>query len=147
MAIQLKSVILLGFMILGIVIPSMGQEKLTWTLLEQVRFGGDTWNPQAVSAPPTFPEELLALEGKRVRIRGYMLPIDVEGSVFALSANPYSACFFCGAAGIESVISLELANHRRKYEMDEYVHIEGILKLNSRPDELIYQLDQVREVD
>jgi hypothetical protein len=57
---------------------------------------------------PVFSDEIKALEDQEVMIRGYIIP--VEGyrnhKEFIFSAYPYSQCFFCGAAGPETVMEI-----------------------------------------
>ena len=97
---------------------------------------------------PTFGPEVKKLEGKRVQIKGYIIPVDLEGTVYALSAYPFSACYFCGAAGPESVMTLLFAGKPpKKYEVDEVATFEGTLTLNvSDPEEFIYVLTGVSQV-
>lgn len=80
---------------------------------------------------PEFGEKLKATEGKTVYIKGYIIPIDIEGDLHVLSANPMSTCFFCGGAGPETVIELELKKGHRKYRVDELLYFKGVLKLNA----------------
>ena len=51
---------------------------------------------------------------------------------YALSAFPFSSCFFCGAAGPESVLELDL-KHQQEYLTDEVITFKGVLELNSDP--------------
>ena len=53
---------------------------------------------------PVFSPEIVALEGKEVTVKGFIIPTDGYKShkEFVFSAFPYSMCFFCGGAGPES---------------------------------------------
>jgi hypothetical protein len=63
-----------------------------------------------------------------------------------LSAFPFSACFFCGNAGPESVMAIYFEDQgQRKFTTDERVTLEGTLKLNDTDvDELVYVLNNAR---
>ncbi len=108
--------------------------KITWRQLATTKFeevfdaGRNTWSQKA-----NFPAEILALQGQQVRITGYMVPVDVTGKVYALSAYTFSSCFFCGGAGPESVMGLELAVPGQKFKTDQVVTWEGTLVLKSKP--------------
>ena len=93
---------------------------------------------------PSFSETVKAMEGKEVKIKGYVLPMDVSGEQYVLSAFPFASCFFCGGAGQESVIELRLEDFDRKFETDEYLEFQGILKLNDAELELNYILDKAQ---
>ncbi|WP_409681950.1 DUF3299 domain-containing protein [Algoriphagus aquaeductus] len=91
---------------------------------------------------PTFGPSVLALIKKEVIIQGYVLEIDRGNDVYILSANPFSSCFFCGAAGPESIVELKLAKDHPRFKMDEVVTFKGILKLNAVD---IYQCNYILE--
>lgn len=80
---------------------------------------------------PTFGAIVTALNAKPVRIKGYVIPLDVDNGVYALSAYPFAACFFCGGAGPESVVSLKFKGKHKNYKTDQVVTFAGTLKLNS----------------
>ena len=80
---------------------------------------------------PVFSEEIKALNGKEVTVKGYIIPVEgYKGhKEFILSAFPYSMCFFCGGAGPESVMEVT-AIEPIEYSA-EAVTIKGKLTLNS----------------
>lgn len=84
---------------------------------------------------PNFSPLLQELEGRQVELEGYVIPIEETGdsSVLVLSANPFSACFFCGAAGPETIADIQLANPAAtpRFAMDQRVTFQGRLRLNS----------------
>ena len=55
---------------------------------------------------PVFSEDIQALEGNEIDIKGYIIPVEgYKGhKEFIFSAFPYSMCFFCGGAGPETVL-------------------------------------------
>lgn len=96
---------------------------------------------------PRFEKPLKKLDGKTITIRGYVLPLDVDGQSYALSANPFAACFFCGGAGAESVLGLWFDGPPpRRYKTDEMATFEGTLVLNDVYGGYVYLLQQVKEV-
>ena len=96
---------------------------------------------------PVFSDEIKALEDKEVLIRGYIIP--VEGyrnhKEFIFSAYPYSQCFFCGAAGPETVMEIYAEEPVRF--TSEMIWLKGTLVLNdSDVNHLFYMLEDAREV-
>jgi len=83
---------------------------------------------------PVFSEPVLALDGKEVEVKGYIIPVEGYKShkEFILSAFPYNMCFFCGGAGPETVMEVE-ATEGIEYSAEQVV-IRGKLKLN--PDDI-----------
>lgn len=96
---------------------------------------------------PLFSEDVKALDGKEVAIRGYVIPLDTEGKLYALSANPFAACFFCGRASPASVISLYFNGKSKRYTVDDIVKFRGVLHLNyDNPDENYYVLKDAQPI-
>lgn len=103
---------------------------------------------QAMIPKPKFGEELQAMEGKTITIRGFFLPVDMTGNVYVISFNPSNMCFFCSGAGIESIIELNPTDDDKgifkRLDTDDYFEVKGKLKLNVDDyDHLIYILDDV----
>ena len=81
---------------------------------------------------PVFTSELLALNGEEVSLSGYYLPFSKADSAIIISRYPYASCFFCGKAGVESVVMVELGYKNRKaYRTDQRLSVSGKLMLNS----------------
>jgi len=96
---------------------------------------------------PTFPSNLKSLDGKQVKVEGYIIPFDKTGAKVALSANPYASCFFCGKAGPASVMTVNLKVPNKKYRTDNYKSFTGRLRLNENDiKEFYYILDGAEEV-
>ncbi|MBK9270186.1 MAG: hypothetical protein IPM48_01190 [Saprospiraceae bacterium] len=96
---------------------------------------------------PIFSPELKALEGKPIKIKGYIIPTDGYKShkEFVFSAFPYSSCFFCGAAGPETVLEV-MARQPIPYT-SEPIEIKGKLKLNNKDiNRLMYLLTDVEQI-
>lgn len=90
---------------------------------------------------PLFKEKQKSLDGQEIAITGYIIPIDVELNQYVLSAFPFSACFFCGNAGPESVMAIYFTSDDRTFKTDERLTLKGMLELNDTDvDELVYVL-------
>tara|TARA_R110002050_G_scaffold162357_3_gene292246 strand:+ start:4899 stop:5345 length:447 start_codon:yes stop_codon:yes gene_type:complete len=119
---------------------------IDWKILAKVDFV-DKYFPdfEAWYLIPKFHEEVKVLDQKPIIIKGYIIPMDVEGGEYALSAYPFSACFFCGGAGPESVIKLELAEKTERFQTDDIITFSGTLELNdSDVDNFNYILKNCR---
>ncbi|WP_338227812.1 hypothetical protein [Algoriphagus taiwanensis] len=81
---------------------------------------------------PEFTEELKALKGKQVTLKGFFIPLDLQSSqTLILSKYPMAECFFCGAAGPESVAVIYLQSKPPRMKVDQIVEVRGILDLNA----------------
>lgn len=80
-----------------------------------------------------------------------MIPVSETGDeeIFILSAFPYSQCFFCGQAGLESILDIQLKNEpQRNLKLDEQLNFKGKLRLNATDlDYLIYILDDAELIE
>lgn len=96
---------------------------------------------------PTFTPALKKLDGKIVKIEGYVVPFDKTGAKIALSANSYAACFFCGKAGPASVMTINLKVPNTRYQTDQYRTFKGKLRLNEKDvNEFYYILEEAEQV-
>ena len=120
------------FLLLFIAKISFGQIEITWKTLEDVEFT-DTYLEEldAYYYYPYFGPNVSALEGQEVILRGFVLAIDPVERYYILSKGPYASCFFCGGAGPETIVELELKSDKDYFLMDELVTMKGILKLNA----------------
>ena len=115
--------------------------KLSWEVLRDVTFKKKWYAEESVyMLYPTFGQSIQKLNGKTVDLTGYILPVDLESNTYVLSAFPYSACFFCGGAGPESVVSLKFKKTDKKFKTDERRTFRGTLKLNA---DNIYELNYI----
>ncbi|QDH81332.1 DUF3299 domain-containing protein [Echinicola soli] len=138
---MLRTSLLILFCIISL--AGYSQTRITWKTLEDVTFT-DKYSEQvdAYYYFPKFGASVLELADKEVIIRGHLLEIDAEEDVYILSANPFSACFFCGAAGPESIIELKVPKDHPQFKMDEVLTFKGKLKLNATD---IYQCNYILE--
>lgn len=113
---------------------------LTWETLAQVSFAVKFNQQYKMNFQyPVFDPRLKALEGKEYTIAGYIIPLDVKEGLYAISRNPYSACYFCGKAGPESVVSLKFRKKPGRIWLDKYKTMRGTLRLNDTdPNDFIY---------
>jgi len=119
------------------------QNIITWELLKNVEFD-EIWSEefQAYYMVPKFSESVKEMDGKEVQIRGFIIPVDIVQDYYVLSANPYSSCFFCGQAGPESVMEIQMIKKYEGLRMDQVITYKGTLKLNV---DAIYQLNYILE--
>ena len=90
---------------------------------------------------PVFSEEVKAMDGTEITIKGYIIPVEGYKShkEFVFSAYPYNMCFFCGGAGPETVMEVT-AEEGIKFQADP-VTLKGILQTNSGDiNRLIYSM-------
>ena len=142
-----RACFLLIFICIGsIQLPA--QTKLNWETLGEVEFEYE-YNEELNQwlGKPNFGEVIQELNGQEVEIKGYVLPIDVEGEYYALSAFPYVSCFFCGGAGPESIMELKLKNPKDRFEMDDYLSFKGKLQLNDKDFEMTYVLNEAEVIN
>ncbi len=136
---------------LGSLSHGIAQEHLSWEDLSDV-----TWVEEhddtlgMTNLIGTFGEHLASFNGKEVIISGYVIPLDAMGLSYALSKTSFAACFFCGQAGPETVMDLNVTpksvpSYRQK---DTLIKFKGTLVLReSNETGLHYTLDQAKEVD
>jgi hypothetical protein len=81
---------------------------------------------------PIFSPQVRYLNGKQVIIKGFFFPFEesVEEAYYVLSQFPFSQCFFCGAAGPESVMDLIPKSKFPRLKMDDHRAFRGRLRLN-----------------
>ena len=121
------------FLLLFITKISFGQIEITWKTLEDVEFT-DTYLEEldAYYYYPYFGPNVNALEGQEVILRGFVLAIDPVERYYILSKGPYASCFFCGGAGPETIVELELKSDKDYFLMDELITMKGYFKTQCR---------------
>lgn len=140
----MRNKIILGIIISLFFISNIfSQNIITWELLKNVEFD-EIWSEefQAYYMVPKFSESVKEMDGKEVQIRGFIIPVDIVQDYYVLSANPYSSCFFCGQAGPESVMEIQMIKKYEGLRMDQVITYKGTLKLNVDD---IYQLNYILE--
>jgi len=85
--------------------PAGSFVALDWQILQQGR-----WDD---GKPPVVPTPLHALAGKKVRLRGFLLPLhSATAAQFFISEKP-RGCFFCYPPGIAEVVQLNIAGGKQ----------------------------------
>lgn len=80
---------------------------------------------------PTFAKSTQAMAGKEFTLKGHYLALDyADKKNIILSKYPMAQCFFCGAAGPESIVEVTLTEKPPRLKPDQVITITGILKLN-----------------
>lgn len=132
--------LMLGLLMIAVSTPLFAQPtKLTWRKLATITFdeyfdeARDVWSLEAL-----YPDDIQALNGQEIYITGYVLPLDPKGNLYALSAFPFSSCFFCGGAGPESVMGLEFKESPGHIPTDAVRTFKGRIVLKSKPGEDFY---------
>ena len=123
-----KMLIVVGLLLL---VQNVGaQEMLTWEDFADVNFQPEYNEKYDVHfLMPTFGEKIKNFQGKQVKIQGYFLDISGPGEIFLVSANPMASCFFCGAAGPESIVEVAF-KEKPTFKTDQVVQVTGTLELN-----------------
>lgn len=80
------------------------QTAVTWDTFAQVKLVKED-----TRFVPKFENAVQRLDGQRVKVQGFMLPLDQspQQAHFILSANPTANCFFCMPGGPESLIEVK----------------------------------------
>ncbi len=140
----------LTFLLFLGIVPLQAQEEdesgsKTWKTLSKITYRKQFDELMGFKIDvPVFSDDVKALEGKEIVVKGYIIPTEGYKShtEFVFSAFPYNMCFFCGGAGPETVMEVE-AKAPIKFTA-EAVSIRGVLELNDDDiNRLIYILREV----
>ena len=128
-----------------------GCYNLSWKDLSKVEFE-DRMNQEfnTMIAYPIFHPSIKKLDGKIIQIKGYVIPFEETGdaSIVILSAFPFSSCFFCGGAGPETVMDVQMKKKMPRFKQDALVSFKGKLRLNDTDlDYLNYILDEAEVLE
>ncbi|HEY3401976.1 MAG TPA: hypothetical protein VGK59_01235 [Ohtaekwangia sp.] len=122
---------------------AFGQDNNFWHTLAQVSFENKKDKNGYDVETPVFSKYLKTFQGKKVKLKGYIIPLEELGGPgkFMLSSLPFNLCFFCGAAGPETVVEIE-STEKVKFTTKP-ITMEGTLMLNDKdPDHHMYLLKQ-----
>lgn len=136
------SLIVLLFSVFSFSLSAQSSTEVEWSTLMDITFKDIYIESEDIYVYfPLFDEAQRKYDGQEIAVTGYMIPIDVDLNQYVLSAYPFSACFFCGNAGPESVMAIYFKDDTRVYKTDERITLSGTLELNdSDVDELVYVL-------
>lgn len=124
-------------------------QAITWDSLKNVKYVVKFNKQYQMDFQyPVFSYDIKNLKGKQLYISGYLIPFDVNQGLYAISRNPYSACYFCGRSGPESVISLKFKTKPPKYKVDAFKTMKGTLFLNdTNPMDFFYIFTNAEEYE
>lgn len=113
-----------------------------WQVLAEVQFQHLKDKNGYDFEKPVFSKYLTSFQGKKVTLKGYIIPLGETGTAkFMLSSMPFNVCYFCGAAGPETVVEIDTPE-KIKFTTQR-ITMQGILTLNDRdPDHHMYILKQ-----
>lgn len=126
---------------------SYGQERDFWQILSEVSYESKTKNDLETDSPK-FSKRLQSFDGKKIILKGYLIPLSEFGGKdeYMLSSLPFNTCFFCGGAGPETVVELQVKQSVKF--TSARITVEGILVLNdNNPDHHMYILKEVIQTD
>lgn len=142
----MKTMLLICFLGLAAALPA---QDSAWKTLAKITYKKEYNELMGFKVDvPVFSQDVKALEGKEVTIRGYIIPTEGyrSNTEFVFSAYPYNMCFFCGGAGPETVMEV-YAKKPIAYTASP-VTIKGRLHLNDDDiSRLIYSLSDAEKVD
>jgi len=138
-------ILLVAFVFIWLAGSAVAQPANFWQVLAEVSFKS-TQDANGYSIEkPLFSRYLQSFQGKKVTLKGYMIPLGESGGAgkFMLSALPFNVCYFCGAAGPETVIEID-TDEKIKFTTKQII-MEGVLFLNDKdPDHHIYILKSAK---
>ncbi|MBK8502575.1 MAG: hypothetical protein IPL46_10360 [Saprospiraceae bacterium] len=144
---QLKYRILTLFLV-GMMVQANAQES-TWKTLAKITYIKQYDELMGFKVDvPVFSEDIKAMEGKEVEVRGYIIPVEGYKShkEFIFSAFPYTMCFFCGGAGPETVMDV-YAKNPVEYSAEQVV-LRGKLELNATDiNRLMYSIHDAEVIE
>lgn len=105
-----------------------------WLLFEKVKYSEKFYKEvNEYYLTPFFDSKIRQYENHEILLKGHFIPFDLEEkNVVILSKHPYSACFFCGGAGPESVAEIRFREKPPKFKADQVIQVSGKLKLNDK---------------
>jgi len=117
---------------LGIIFWFWPQVTDQWVVLASARVERrmDSFLKQEIDVV-IFNESIISFAGKDIVLEGYMIPLEatVDQHYFVFSRFPYQSCFFCGAAGPETVAEVYINEPMPATE--KRIQVSGKLKLNA----------------
>jgi hypothetical protein len=135
----MKIILLVTFLLVAQ--AGFSQTENFWQVLAEVSFKNEKDKEGYTVERPIFSKYLKTFQGKKVRLKGYIIPLEESGGKgkFMLSSLPFNVCYFCGAAGPETVVAIE-TSEEIKFTTKQII-MEGSLYLNDAdPDHHIYIL-------
>jgi len=110
------------------------QPLLSWEKLSDVNFDL-VWfeEHQSKFMVPRFGAIPNSYKNKKVKIKGYVIPVDATKNLYVISKVPMAMCFFCGGSGSETIVELEMKKgFSKRYDTDDIKTFQGVLTLNTK---------------
>ncbi len=120
------------------VISLSAQAETSWALFENATFK-DVYLEDfgAYASLLEDDPDIVALDGQEITIKGYHIPV-MEDQLVILSKYPNANCFFCGGAGLESIVEVRLTKApKRRFLMDEILTFKGTMHVNTTDYSLV----------
>lgn len=115
-------------------------DTLNWKLLGMIKFVKKADKEYGEVMYPIVSPLLKQKNKKRIAMTGFIVPIDNVS--FALSKNVFASCFFCGAAGPETIMGIKFRGVTPKLKTDQYVTLEGNFRINENDvEDWIYHIE------
>lgn len=131
----------------GVCFFARGQNQNFWQVLAEVGFQTRTDANGSIIETPVFSKNLKSFNGKKIKLKGFIIPINETGDQdkFMLSSLPFNVCYFCGAAGPETVVEVE-SDESIRFNT-KAIWVEGYLYLNDNdPDHHMYMIKSAQIV-
>ncbi len=122
------------FSIVMVAICSNVMAQSTWQTLSKVVYKQKYFEDAGYELDmPVFHPELKELEGKEIKLKGYILALEgiKDQEHFMFSLFPFDICYFCGGAGPETVVEVFTKNKKKIRYTSKSVMIKGVLELNN----------------
>lgn len=138
-------------LMLMISLSIIAQPRNEWRLFANLEF--DEYFNEDIGTydlKPKFTEELLSLEGQEVVLLGYIISsAKTDGfENVILSKFPFTSCYFCGNAGMETVAEIEFDAKKSNFRIDSAYGFKGRLAFNKDdPERLVVILKDAEEWD
>ena len=119
---------------------ALAQETLDWEKLASVDYEESVSEGQW-SFTPQFPDDVLLLDGQKVKLTGFMIPLDYSQTqtTFLISAFPGDGCYFHMPGGPSTIAQVE-SGDGVGFTYDK-VEVEGTLVvLKDDPYGLLYKV-------
>ncbi len=109
-----------------------GQREIDWVDLSDVEFVPEFIDSMQMSyLMPIFGNIPRELSGKEVALKGYFIPVNEDNEFYVLSKKPNASCYFCGAAGPETIVEIDLhKDQRKRIKMDDRIKVTGRFEIN-----------------
>ncbi len=116
----------------------LAQAEQSWNLFKDANFK-DVYLEEygAYASLLEDDPEIVALNNRVITIKGYHIPV-MEEDMIVLSKFPNANCFFCGGAGLETILEVRLNQPpKKRFEMDEVLTFTGRLLINTEDWNLV----------